>query len=188
MKKSFTICLAFCIALALFVVPGMAVADNDVPLTGLRDMSLFQSALPVVDLTNGTVLLDPPVINYTPQNANSPGWLIGQPLNAQNTYVIDLTDPIGTQLPAVPGLHPSEGVSGLLVLADTTSLSLPSTQSGWLALASSSHVEAIVAFVPGASTAVVYEKHPTSAPEPGVLLLLGSGLIGLVGMRRILKA
>ena len=111
----------------------------------------------------------------------------------QHKYEIDLPPFSKTgQLADVPGLHPTSGaVAGLLVLSDVQSLTLPAPTdlngpNGWLSSNFLSQVSAIVFFDPGHSTADVYVNH-VSVPEPGVLLLLGSGLIGLAGMRRVIK-
>lgn len=71
-----------------------------------------------------------------------------------------------------------------------TSVILPTDLNGWLTDLGDpnflSKVNAIVAFVPGVSTAVVYENCQ-QVPEPGGLLFLGFGLIALGGIRRVIK-
>ena len=68
------------------------------------------------------------------------------------------------------------GVAGLLVLYNVD-VTLPTTAAGFLDPVFLDKVDAIVAFAPGVSTAVVYEK--CHVPEPVTLLLLGGGLIAL---------
>jgi len=77
------------------------------------------------------------------------------------------------------------GVSGLLILYNSP-ITLPNTAEGFLDPAFLDKVTAIVAFVPGCSTAFVYEK--VSVSEPGTLLLLGGGLIALGVIRRKFKS
>ncbi|MGA2955489.1 MAG: PEP-CTERM sorting domain-containing protein [Thermodesulfobacteriota bacterium] len=196
MKKSFMLFVALCGVIALLVAPGIAVADT-FDLTAYRDFSLFnQVVFNVVDLSNAQQQHDPVVDYYTPLYSNWPGWVdpsFGLPNGKQHTYVIDLTTPIGGQCQEVPGLSPITGVSGLVVLYRDNSLALPTDLAGWLAASKDSNflsnVAGVVAFVPGVSTAVVYVNctPPPQVPEPVVLLLLGSGLVALAGMRRVIK-
>ena len=204
MKKSVKLFLACCGVIAFLVAPGIVAADTFVfpddpngvgAFRNFGDLTGYEAALACVSLTNAVVLPDPAQVLYTPLNNHSPGWITYLSLNPvvyatladQHTYIIDLPSPTGGQLPEVPYLSPYNGaLSGLLVLSDVPGLTLPTTLSGWEDPTFLSQVVAIVAFVPGASTAVVYEC-PTSVPIPGALLLLGSGLIGLVGMRRMIK-
>ena len=152
-----------------------------------RDFSIFgQNTLDVAGYLNAVKLAASARVEYTPANNSEPGWV--NPgydwSGGQHTYVINLLSPTGGQLPYVPGLHPWNGlqgdqsmiggVSGLLVLYNSP-ITLPTTADGFLDPAFLSKVSAIVAFVPGCSTAVVYEK----VPEPVTLLLLGGGLIAL---------
>ncbi len=204
MKKSFMLLLAFCGVIVFLVAPGIVAADtfvfpNDPNGVGafrnFGDLTGYEAALACVSLTNAVVLPDPTQVVYTPLNNHSPGWITYLSLNPvvyatladQHTYIIDLPSPTGGQLPEIPDLSPYNGaLSGLLVLSDVPGLTLPTTLSGWENPTFLSEVEAIVAFIPGVSTAVVYENCH-QVPEPGVLFLLGSGLIGLVGMRRMIK-
>ena len=205
MKESFMVFLALCGAFAVLVAPGMAGADTFVfpddpngagAFRNFGDLTGYEAALPCVSLTNAVALPDPAQVVYTPPNNHSPGWITYLSLNPtpvyatladQHTYVINLPSPTGGRLPEIPELSPYNGaVSGLLVLSDATGLTLPTTLSGWEDPTFLSQVEAIVAFIPGVSTAVVYENCH-QVPELGVLLLLGSGFIGLVGMRRMIK-
>jgi hypothetical protein len=161
-----------------------------------RDFSIFgQNTLDVAGYLNAVKMPAAAQVLYTPSNNTQPGWVNkGYDWSGgQHTYVINLPSPTGGQLPAVPGLHPWNGlqvdqfmiggVSGLLVLYNVD-VTLPITAQGFLDPAFLDKVTAIVAFVPGCSTAVVYEK---SLPEPGVLLLLGFGLICIAGLRRMIK-
>jgi hypothetical protein len=195
MKKSFMLFVAFCGVIALLVAPGIAVADT-FELTAFRDFSLFnQIVLNVVDPSNVVQAQDPDVVSYTPL-PGQPGYVLpsfGLP-GVEHNYIINFPGIIGGQCQDVPGLSPITGYSGLLVLTyPNTSVTLPTDLNGWLADLQDptflSKVSAIVAFVPGVSTAVVYENctPPPQVPEPGVLLLLSSGLVALAGMRRVIK-
>jgi hypothetical protein len=202
-KKSVKLFLACCGVIAFLVAPGIVAADifvfPDNPngvgaFRNFGNLTGYEAALACVSLTNAVQLPDPTQVVYTPLNNHSPGWITYLSLNPvviatsadQHTYIIDLPSPTGGQLPEVPYLSPYNGaLSGLLVLSDAN-LTLPTTLSGWEDPTFLSQVEAIVAFVPGVSTAVVYENCQP-VPIPGALLLLGSGLIGLVGMRRMIK-
>ncbi len=195
MKNSFMLFVAFCGVIAFLVAPGIAVADT-FDLTAYRDFSLFnQVVFNVVALSNAQQQHDPVIDYYTPLNSNWPGWVdpsFGLPGGQQHTYVIDLSTPIGGQCQEVPGLSPITGISGLLVLYRDHTLPLPTDLAGWLAAIQNpeflSNVAGVAAFVPGVSTAVVYvNSQPPQVPEPGVLLLLGSGLVALAGIRRVIK-
>ena len=205
MKKSVVLLMAFWGVVALLVAPGIAVADifvfpsdpNGVgAYRNFGDLTGYEAALACVSLTNGVVRPDPAQVLYTPPNSHSPGWITYLSLNPtpvyatladQHTYVINLPSPTGGQLPEVPYLSPYNGaLSGLLVLSDVPGLTVPTTLSGWEDPTFLSQVVAIVAFVPGVSTAVVYENHQ-SVPIVAPLFLLGSGLMALVGMRRAIK-
>jgi hypothetical protein len=213
MKRSLALFLAVFCSFALWAAPGPVAADYfvfpsppDVNALGnlsgaYRDFSLFsQNTLDVAGFLNAVAMPAAAHVEYTPANNTQPGWvneaydwpLVNGQL-IQHTYVINLPSPTGGQLPVVPGLHPWNGlpgdqiviggVSGLLVLYNTP-ITLPTTAPGFLDPAFLAKVDAIVAFVPAGSTAVVYEKAPV--PEPGVMLLLAGGLaaIGLLRRRR----
>ena len=208
MKKSLMLFLVFCGVIALLAAPGMVVADDFVFFSdpngqgSYRDFSIFVNfMIPnqpyLFSLSNEVQLLDPPYISipYTP-GPNQPGYVDPRFFqdnnlpNQQHTYIINLPSPIGGQLQDIPGLSPITGYSGLLVLTHVWVPVLPQTQTEWLTALQDpkflSNVAGIVAFVPGVSTAVVYENCQ-QVPEPGGLLLLGSGLIALGGIRRVIK-
>jgi hypothetical protein len=181
----------------LFVFPSPPDINALGNLSGAyRDFSIFsQNTLDVAGYMNAVKLPSSAHVEYTPANNTQPGWVnkgYDWP-GGQHTYVVNLLSPTGGQLPYIPGLHPWNGlqgdqcmiggVSGLLVLYNVD-VTLPTTAKGFLDPSFLDKVSAIVAFVPGCSTAVVYEK---SLPEPGVLLLFGFGLIGIAGLRRMIK-
>jgi PEP-CTERM motif len=199
MKKSFMLLLAFCGVMAVLLAPGIVMADNFVfvsdmnPHGSYRDFSLFiPYCLDLGDQTitpNAVEQLFAAHVEYTPQNSTSPGWV--DPAydwpsgSGQHTYVLNFPSPTGGQLQNIPGLHPQTGTPGLLVL-EYVLVPLPTTHDGFADPAFLNNVGAIVYFEPGVSTAVVYEN--SHVPEPGVLLLLGFGLMALAGMRRVVKA
>jgi hypothetical protein len=206
MKKSCMSFLTLCGVVALLAAPGPAAADYFVfpsppdvnvfgnPSGAYRDFSIFnQNTLDVAGISNAVKLPAAAHVEYTPANDSQPGWVnpgIDWP-GGQHTYVINLPSPTGGQLPYIPGLHPINslsgpdfapgGIAGLLVLYNVD-VTLPTTDPGFLDPNFLDKVSAIVAFVPGVSTAVVYEK--SQVPEPGTLLLLGLGLAGLCVYRR----
>jgi hypothetical protein len=214
MKKLCMLLLAVCGVVALLIAPGPAAADYfvfpsppDVNALGnisgaYRDFSIFsQNTLDVAGISNALKLPAAAHVEYTPANNTQPGWVnhgidwypdVNGPL-IQHTYVINLPSPTGGQPPYIPGLHPINsltgpdfdigGIAGLLVLYNVD-VTLPTTDPGFLDPNFLNKVTAIVAFVPGVSTAFVYEKDPVSAPEPGTVLLLGLGLAGLCVYRR----
>jgi hypothetical protein len=208
MKKLCMLLLAACGVVGLLAAPGPAAADYfvfpsppDVNEFGnisgaYRDFSIFsQNTLDVAGISNAVKLPAAAHVEYTPANNTQPGW-VNPGIDwggGQHTYVINLLSPTGGQLPYIPGLHPINcltgpdfdigGIAGLLVLYNVD-VTLPTTNAGFLDPKFLDKVSAIVAFVPGVSTAVVYEKDPVPVPVPGTLLLLGSGLSGLCVYRR----
>jgi hypothetical protein len=211
MKQAPLLALIACAVVVALAAPGPAAADYFVfpsppdvnafgnPSGAYRDFSIFsQNTLDVAGISNAVKLPAAAHVEYTPTNDIQPGWVnpgYDWP-GGQHTYVINLPSPTGGQLPYIPGLHPINGLTGpdfdiggipgLLVLYNVD-VTLPTTDAGFLDPNFLDKVSAIVAFVPGVSTAVVYEKDPSQVPEPGTLLLLGCGLISLVGMRRATK-
>jgi hypothetical protein len=203
MKRSLLLALITCAVFAALAAPAFAAADYFIfphldrkdawgnLLGNYRDFSIFsQNTLDCAGISNAIQLPSTAHIEYTPTNDHAPGWVTPAYdwVGGQHAYVIDLLrpTPTGGRLLDVPGLHPyNGGVSGLLVLTNTP-VTLPTTDAGWFDPGFLAKVDAIVAFVPGVSTAVVYEKS-TQVPEPGALLLLGCGLIGLVGIRKVSK-
>jgi hypothetical protein len=201
MKKSLLLALITSALLVALASPGPAVADKFVfpyldradawgnLLGNYRDFSIFsQNTLDVAGFLNAVKLPSAPYVEYAPANNTQPGWV--NPAydwpGGQHTYVINLISPTGGRPLDVPGLHPyNGGVSGLLVLYNSP-IDLPNTAAGFLDPDFLAKVDAIVAFAPGVSTTTIYEKGDP-VPEPAVLLLLGCGLMGLVGIRKVSK-
>jgi len=196
--------MALCGVVAFLAVPGIVAAtdfvlpDNPNGVGAYRDSSYWNSAVwgvaaptypyNIVFASEASVLLN----GYTPTVVNGvaePGYIYD--FTTQYTYRMNFPSPTGGRLPEVPGLDGgSEGVYGLLVLVDcpgggSTCVSMPTDDVGLAALAVNPEVSGIVAFVTGCTTVEAFDLSPV--PEPGVLFLLGSGLIGLVGMRRMIK-
>jgi len=200
MKKSFMLVLALCGAVALLVTPGIVAADT-IPLSPVQNISVLtaylESVTPatnVVDLGNAVVEYDQsaPFI-YTPtQTGTQPGYSAALSTTIQHTYSI--TDPPVTT-GYFPVVNPIYTVNGVVLFTNQSSLSLPSATDlsgpgSWTDPAFVSQVSAMIVFTwQAASTVYTYENTTsvTSVPEPGVLFLLGSGLIGLVGVRRMIK-
>jgi hypothetical protein len=201
MKKPFFLVVILCGIFGLLAAPGTVAADQFVfvsdmnPHGSYRDFSVFFTGcldlIPSDFQINAMQQLTAAHVEYTPQNSSSPGWVdpaYDWPAGSgQHTYVLNFPSPTGGQLQNIPGLHPGTGVPGLLVLTYAWMDQLPTTAAGFRDAAFLDDVRAIVYFEPGVSTAVVYEKN-CHVPEPGVLLLLGFGLIALAGMRRVVKA
>jgi len=205
MTKSFMLFPILCCLITLLVAPGIVAADTYVfpsdpnGVGAYRDFSIFgENTLMVAGTTNAVILPDPDQVQYKPTTATSPGYITApwadwpNAPSEQHTYVVNLPSPIGGRLPEVPGLHPAnDAIPGLLVLSNAPNLQLPTAWHqadglGWLDQGFLSQVNAIVAFVPGCSTAVVYENQGT-VPEPSLLFLLGPGIIALMGTRRLIK-
>lgn len=200
MKKSFMSFLAFIGVIAFLVAPGVVAADN-IPLSPVQNISVFinclesSSCAPAAPLGNVVVEYDPSApFTYTPtQTGTQPGYSAALSTTIQHTYSI--TDPPVTT-GYFPVVDPMYTVNGVVLFTNNPSLtvsSLPNasdlTGSGsWTDPAFVSELSAVIVFLDGASSTVFsYENSSTSVPEPGVLFLLGSGLIGLVGVRRMIK-
>ncbi len=140
-----------------FTITQANVAPVDYIPPGYRDWSLFylnSGTYGVFNFANARVL-PAQDITYVPADASSPGWVNGQ--KGQHGYVIKLGSATGNRFPAVPGLNPSSGVSGVLVFAYDPNLKLPSG-SWWTDPTFLTNVRAIAAFIPGLGTVGVWQR------------------------------